>query len=579
MIYRDLNASVDARVEDLLSRMTLEEKAGQMFHTILLLGEDGELFEGGESPFGFGAASTEDLVSGKLMTHFNILHAAPPAAMARWYNKLQELAARNRLGIPVTISSDPRHSFTDNPATALLSGPFSQWPEFLGMAATRDTELVRAFADIVRQEYLAVGIRVALHPMADLATEPRWGRAVGTFGESAELARDMVEAYVRGLQGDELGSHSVAAMTKHFPGGGPQKDGEDPHFPYGREQVYPGGRFDYHLIPFEGAFAAGTSQIMPYYGMPIGTEYEEVAFGFNRGVITSLLRERFGFDGIVCTDWGLLNDTELGGATMAARAWGVEDLSPRERALKALDAGVDQFGGESCPELIVELVKDGAVSEQRVDASVRRLLREKFRLGLFDAAPLDPDAAVATVGRADFRETGMEAQRRSLTLLKNDGVLPLKAGTRIYTEGIALDGFAAADSPADADVAVLHLSAPFEQRNGDFIESFFHAGDLAFPQDEIDRITAIAAQTPTVIVIHLDRPAVLPEIDAAASAVLAEYGASAAAIADVLSGERNPSGRLPFDLPSSMAAVEASRPDVPHDTDAPLYGFGHGLSY
>ncbi|KAB2390388.1 glycoside hydrolase family 3 C-terminal domain-containing protein [Actinomadura montaniterrae] len=159
----------------------------------------------------------------------------------------------------------------------------------------------------------------------------------------------------------------------------------------------------------------------------------------------------------------------------------------------------------------------------------------------------------------------MEAQRRSLTLLKNDGILPLKPGTRVYTEGIDLDGFPAAGSPADADVAVLHLSAPFEQRNGDFIESFFHAGDLAFPQDEIDRITAIAARTPTVIVIHLGRPAVMPEINAAASAVLA--------------GVRNPSGKLPFDLPSSMAAVRASRPDVPHDTAAPLYGFGHGLTY
>ncbi|GAB2856226.1 glycoside hydrolase family 3 N-terminal domain-containing protein [Actinocorallia aurea] len=577
MTYRDPAAPIDARVEDLLSRMTLEEKAGQMFHTILLMGPDGELWEG-ESPF--GALSTDAFVSGRLMTHFNVLQVASPAKMAGWHNRLQELASRTRLGIPVTISSDPRHSFTDNPATALFSGAFSQWPEFLGMAATRDAELVRAWADIVRQEYLAVGIRVALHPMADLATEPRWARAVGTFGESAELAAELVAAYIRGLQGDELGPHSVAAMTKHFPGGGPQKDGEDPHFPYGREQVYPGGRFDHHLIPFEAAFAAGTSQIMPYYGMPVGTELEEVAFGFNRGVITSLLREKYGFDGIVCTDWGLLNDMEIGETTEVARAWGVEDLTPRERARKALDAGVDQFGGEACPELIVSLVRDGDITEERIDTSVRRLLREKFRLGLFDAAPLDPEKAAATVGRADFRAAGRKAQRRSITLLKNDGVLPLRPGARVYTEGIDLGAaFPAASSPDEADAAVLHLTAPYEARSGNFLEALFHAGDLSFPQEEIQRVTAIASRVPTVIVIHLDRPAVMPEIDAAASAVLGEYGADDEALAAVLTGAHQPEGRLPFDLPSSMAAVKAGRPDVPHDTADPLYRFGHGLTY
>ena len=148
---------------------------------------------------------------------------------------------------------------------------FSQWPEPIGLAATGDAALVQQFGDIARQEYLAVGIRVALHPMADLATEPRWARINGTFGEDAELASRMVSAYIRGFQGEKLGPHSVACMTKHFPGGGPQKDGEDPHFSYGKDQVYPGNNFDYHLIPFEAAFQAGTAQIMPYYGMPVGT--------------------------------------------------------------------------------------------------------------------------------------------------------------------------------------------------------------------------------------------------------------------------------------------------------------------
>ena len=215
-----------------------------------------------------------------------------------------------------------------------LAGSFSQWPEPIGLAAIGDVELVASFADIARHEYTAVGLRVALHPQVDLATEPRWARQVASFGEDADLSGRLASAYIRGFQRDELGPESVATMTKHFPGGGPQKDGEDPHFAYGREQVYPGGMFDLHLKPFEAALAAGTSQIMPYYGMPVGTQYEEVGFGFNRSVITGLLRERYGFDGIVCTDWGLITDHEIAGAPFPARAWGAEHLSLRERMIK-----------------------------------------------------------------------------------------------------------------------------------------------------------------------------------------------------------------------------------------------------
>ena len=198
-----------------------------------------------------------------------------------------------------------------------------------GPGRHRRPALVEQFGDIARQEYLAVGIRVALHPMADLATEPRWARINGTFGEDAALSARMTAAYIRGFQGEALGPHSVACMTKHFPGGGPQKDGEDPHFPYGREQVYPGDNFDYHLIPFEAAFAAGTAQIMPYYGMPVGhAASKQVGFGFNKDVITGLLREKYGFDGVVCTDWGLLTDSQIGGQLVAGARLGRRTPEP-----------------------------------------------------------------------------------------------------------------------------------------------------------------------------------------------------------------------------------------------------------
>jgi beta-glucosidase len=587
--YREADRPVAERVEILLAQMTLEEKAGLFFHTMIAPREGGTL--AGANPV-FGLPSTDELVLGRQMTHFNVLGAAPSAReLAEWHNRLQELAASTRLGIPVTLSTDPRHSFTDNPGAALMAGPFSQWPEPIGLAATRDEALIESFADVARREYTAVGLRVALHPQIDLATEPRWARQVGTFGEDVELTGRLAAAYIRGFQGETLGPGSVATMTKHFPGGGPQKDGEDAHFAYGREQVYPGGKFELHLAPFAKALEAGTSQIMPYYGMPVGTELEEVGFGFNKAVLTGLLRERFGFDGVVCTDWGLISDAEIMGQPFPARAWGVENLTPRERMRKILDAGADQFGGESVTELLVELVRSGEVTEERLDVSARRLLREKFVLGLFDQPYVDVEAAERVVGAPEFRAAGDAAQRRSLTLLTNgsgpaDGadapVLPFRRGLRLYVEGI--DAAAAAaygtvvDDPAEADVAVLRLQAPYETRETTF-ENFFHAGSLEFSDETLEHVRTVAAAVPTVVDVFLDRPAILAPVVDAAAAVVANFGASAAALLDVLVGDAEPQGALPFDVPRSMAAVEASRPDVPFDTADPLFRFGHGLVY
>ncbi|PCE13420.1 beta-glucosidase [Microbacterium sp. SZ1] len=573
--WLDRSLTTDERVQLLLDEMTIEEKAGLFFHTMIAIGDLDE-----ENPV-FGMPSARELVAGKHITHFNLLGAAPTGReIAAWHNELQRLAASTRLGIPVTLSTDPRHSFSENPGASILAGPFSQWPETLGLAATRDPALVERFADIARREYTAVGLRVALHPQVDLATEPRWARQTATFGEDADLAGILGAAYIRGFQGPTFGRGSVSTMTKHFPGGGPQKDGEDPHFPYGREQVYPGGQFELHLKPFEDALAAGTRQMMPYYGMPVGTDYEEVGFGFNRSVITGLLRERFGFDGLVCTDWGLISDAEIFGQPFPARAWGVEHLSPRERMRKVLDAGADQFGGEDCAELLLALVAEGSVSEERLDASARRILREKFELGLFDDPFVDEDAADAVVGAPEFRAAGEEAQRASITVLTNDGILPFRRGLRLYVEGIDAAVAAAygevVDSPGDADLAIVRLQAPFEQRETMF-ENFFHAGSLEFPVEVIDHVERISAVVPTVVDVLADRPAILEPVTVRATAVTVNWGASGDALLDVLSGASPSRGRLPFDLPRSMAAIEASRPDVPFDTADPLFRFGHGL--
>ncbi|MFC7487427.1 glycoside hydrolase family 3 protein [Knoellia sp. CPCC 206453] len=597
--YRDLNGNgvmdpfedprldVDTRVEDLLSRMSLPEKVGLMFHTVIEAGEDGRVLE---NPGRISKSGTREVVLGKHLTHFNVHALGEPRLAARWHNELQAVAEKSPHGIPVTVSTDPRHAFLENVGTSFAAKGFSQWPESLGLAALRDPALVEQFADTAREEYVAVGIRAALHPTVDLATEPRWARQPQTFGQDPALVTELGVAYLRGFQGDTLGPDSVACTAKHFPGGGPQKDGEDAHFPYGREQAYEGGRFDDHMEPFPPLLEAGVAAVMPYYGMPIGLTIdgeaiEEVGFGYNEQIVTGLLREQLGYDGVVLTDWELVNDNHVGDQVLPARAWGVEHLTPIERMERILRAGADQFGGEECVELLLELVADGRVSEDRIDASARRLLAVKFRLGLFDNPYVDEDAAAVTVGREDFRTAGYAAQARSVTVLQNAvagsaPALPLTGTRKVYAENFSDEAVATlgdrVGSPADAEVAIVRLTAPFDARDDLFLEAWFHQGSLDFPPGLVSRLGAIAATCPLVLDVVLDRPAVLTPLLPFASAVVASYGTNDAALADALAGRIAPVGRLPFDLPRSMEQVRKHPSDVPGFGD-PLFPFGFGL--
>jgi len=586
--YEDPRLDVEARVDDLVGRLSLEEKVGLMFHTVIEAGADGTVIEGAGA---ISKSATSVVVLEKHLTHFNVHALDDPRMAALWHNALQALAERTPHGIPVTISTDPRHAFIENAGVSFTAKSFSQWPEPLGLAALRDPELVREFADIARQEYVAVGIRAALHPTLDLATEPRWARQAGTFGQDAELVTELGTAYLEGFQQKVLGPDSVACTSKHFPGGGPQKDGEDAHFPYGREQVYPGGRFAEHLEPFPAVIEAGTAAVMPYYGMPVGLEVdgvaiEEVGFGYNAQVVTGMLREQLGYDGVVLTDWELVNDNHVGDQVLPARAWGVENLDPHQRMERIIAAGADQFGGEECVDVLLDLVAQGRVSEARIDESARRLLAVKFRLGLFDDPFVDADAASRTVGRDDFRAAGYEAQARSVTVLTNgstdDGpALPLASGLRIYAENVSREAVARhgipVDRPEDADVALVRLMAPFEPRSDLFLESWFHQGSLDYPPGLVVRLQRIAAQCRLVVDVVLDRPAVLTPVLPVADAVVGSYGTSDDALLDALTGSIPPRGRLPFDLPRSMDQVRAHPEDVP-GYDDPLFAFGHGLT-
>jgi beta-glucosidase len=585
-VYEDRRQPIAARVDDLLKQMTPDEKAGMLFINGARVNDDGTIIDKPAKGLFAFAPNALNLVRGKKMTHFNLWAVPSPATLAKWYNTMQRyMQDSTRLGIPMTIASDPRNHFNNN-IFALTANSFSQWCEPLGFGAIGDSSLTRRFADISRREYLAVGIREALHPQIDLATEPRWPRISGTFGEDANLTARMARAYILGYQGDKLDSNSVATMTKHFPGGGPQKEGLDPHFPFQKGQVYPGKNFKYHLIPFEAAIAVHTAAIMPYYGVPMGQTSENVGMSYNRDIITGLLRNTCHYDGVVCTDWGLVTDANVGGTVWPARAWGVESLSREDRVKKILDAGVDQFGGENCPELVLQLLKEGKISQARIDTSVRRLLTQKFDLGLFDNPYVDESRVGDILGNPTFAAEAEASQRRAMTLLKNDGkVLPLATDKyNIYVKNVdpkvASRYGTVVDDPKKADFAILRLKTPFIPVNSPIMMShMFHHGDLDFKGKQKDSILDLLRTVPTIVDIYLDRPAVIPEINAKAKALLADFGASDAAVLDIIFGKAKPGGHLPIELPSSMDAVRAQKEDVPYDSKAPLYKFGYGLSY
>ncbi|MFN2304406.1 MAG: glycoside hydrolase family 3 protein [Anaerolineales bacterium] len=583
-VYEDPRQPIPERVEDLLSQMTLEEKAGSMFINGTGVNEDASIEPKIDPNEAMWLMSAKAQMEVHQMNHFNIWDIPGAVILARWVNNLQQFAESTRLGIPISIASDPRNHFS-RAIYEMQAEDYSQWCQPLGLAAIGDEAFVRQFADIVRQEYLATGIRMALHPQIDLATEPRWPRINGTFGADAYLSARMAKAYIRGFQGDALGPESVACMTKHFPGGGPQKEGLDPHFPFQKGQVYPGNNFDYHLIPFEAAFEANTAAIMPYYGVPMDQTDENVAMSYNKAIITGLLRQKYGFDRVVCTDWGLVTDLVTPKFTWPARAWGVEHLSEVERVRKIIEAGVDQFGGESCPVYVIQLVRQGDISEARIDQSVRRILTLKFRLGLFDNPFVDLDQTSKVIGNPQSLAAGLTAQSKAMTLLKNnEQVLPLRTGFKVYVKNLDPDLASqyaeVVQTPQEADLILLRLSTPWVPVETDIpFAQGFHHGDLDFKGEEKAAILALLETKPTIVVIELDRPVVFPEINAAAMAVLADFGATDKAVLDVIFGKIAPQGRLPFELPSSMEAVRKQRSDLPFDSDNPLYPFGFGLSY
>ena len=597
--YEDWRRSPDVRSADLVSRMTLEEKAGAVMH-----GNFPEIAtERGMSSLGYDAEPLRALVQSKKITSFLTRLAVPPARMAEQNNAAQELAEGGRLGIPLTVSTDPRHHFLYITGQGSNGAGYSRWPESMGFAALGDVSLVRQFGDIARREYRATGIHQALSPQVDLYTEPRWARGYGGFGSNPQVSRAMASAYVEGFQGGRggIGHDSVLATIKHWVAYGATVNGLDAHNAYGHISRVNARTFKLQIEPFLGGFDAGVGAVMPTYSVVDGARVngkpvEQVGAGFNRQLLTDLLRGRYRFKGIILSDWSITNDCLQRCMAPSAEApqgraelgmpWGVEGLTRMQRFAMGMNAGIDQFGGVAEPELIVEAVHKGMLSEARLNQSVVRLMTVKFQMGLFENPFVDARDTAKTVNPPEVAALALKAQAEAQVLLKDPHqLLPLKPGTRVFARGISAEailsvGLVPVTNPAQAQVALVRISAPFERLHPyHFFGSRQHEGRLDFRAGDPDLVSVqeLGARVPVIAALFLDRPAVLGGMDMAASTILANFGVSDEALLASVTGRIPPKGKLPFELPSSMAAVEAQDPALPDDSLSPLYRYGAGI--
>jgi len=588
--YEDWRLSPELRSADLAARMSLAEKAGTMLHGTLLM--EGDQTAGLVDRGSYDLESAREMIlTHHVTTAISRLRFAEPSDIAIQHNGLQEIAELGRLGIPLTISTDPRNHLE---AEGFEATPgISLWPAPIGFGAIGDVDLMRQFGDTIRREYRALGVHMALSPQADLATEPRWGRIAGTFGEDPIKVLYLVRTYIEGSQGGSEGltRDGVITIVKHWAGyGAAIEKGLDGHYPYGRWSGFPGGAFEQHLVPYEGAFAVKVAGVMPTYTILRDLVYngrpmEPVGGAFNNYLLTDMLRKQFDFEGMILSDFLVTGDAR----TSYDMAWGMETATKLNRYVKGVQAGIDQFGGVEEPEHLIEAVESGLLDERQLDASVQRILVDKFRIGLFENPYVSPKAAEITVRNPEAHAAAKAAQQHSLILLKNEtSVLPLQAAAkektserRFYLLGIdttiaEAKGLTVVTNAAQADLVIARLTTPNEGPKR------LPEGNLAFKpgQKDFDAVVSLAASgLPVIATVYLDRPAVMTALLPHVQGLLGNFGITDEALIEVVLGEADPRGRLPFELPSSMAAVEAQKSDLPHDSENPLFPIGFGLRY
>ena len=439
--YEDWRLTPEQRAHDLAQQITIQQIAGLMLYSPHVVVND--------------SLPSPQIVSCLLqdqMRHILVTKVKNAYTAALWHNNLQAIAEAQPFGIPTNNSSDPRnYTEADGEFNAGSGGDISQWPREIGLAATFDMDIIRRHAEIASIEYRALGITTTLSPQIDLSTDPRWRRFYGTFSEDADLCTDIARVYTDAFQTTPgspsgWGNQSVNCMAKHWPGGGTGEAGRDAHYCFGQYGVYPGNNFQQHLLPFtQGALrldgpTTSASAIMPYYTISYGIDPsgENVANGFSRYIINDLLREKYGFNGVVCTDWVITADNPRV-ETMNGKPWGVEHLSVEERHFQAIYAGCDQFGGNNDPLPILAAYqiwcqrfgKESA--EQRFRTSAERLLLNFFRVGVFENPYVDPMRAAEVVGCEEYVAEGYDAQLKSIVMLKNhQQVMPIAKGAKVY---------------------------------------------------------------------------------------------------------------------------------------------------
>jgi beta-glucosidase len=519
--YEDWRLPADVRAKDLASKMSVEQIAGLMLYSRHqpIPNPPGGPFAGtyNEKPFDQSGAKASNLTDQqkKFLTNDNLRHVLITSVKsadvaAEWNNNMQSLVEGIGLGIPANNSSDPRHGTIANAEfNAGAGGSISMWPGSLGLAATFDPAIVKNFGHIAAIEYRALGITTALSPQVDIATEPRWNRVSGTFGEDPKLAADMARAYIDGFQtstGDKeiangWGYNSVNAMVKHWPGGGSGEGGRDAHYGYGKYAVYPGKNFTQHFTPFtDGAFKLNgktgmAAAVMPYYTISYNQDvknHENVANNYNSYIINDLLRKKYKYDGVVCTDWLVTGDETAVDVFLTGKSWGVDKLSIAERHYKVLMSGVDQFGGNNDAAPVIEAYNIGVKEHgekfmrERFEESAVRLLKNIFRTGLFENPYLDPEVSKTIVGNAEYMKAGYDAQLKSMVLLKNKKmILPLQKNKTVYVPkkftpagrnflgmetpekldypvnmNIVKKYFNVTDNPDEADYALVFINSP-----------------------------------------------------------------------------------------------------------------------
>ena len=350
-----------------------------------------------------------------------------------------------------------------------------------------------------------------------------------------------------------------------------------------------------NLIPFKAAIDAGTSAIMPYYSYPVNTEYPELGYAFNKEVLQGLLREQLGFKGIINSDTGPID----------MMPWGVEELSVIERYKLAIEAGINIFSGTADPTQLIETLKKHPELMPQVDVSVKLLLEEKFKLGLFENPYADAAVAIQTAGKKAFQDRADEAMRKSIVLLRNESVgdktiLPLGSGTKVYfeilsdsstTEGptvykseVSNENIQLVDTPDEADIVLLWLipkGRSLFQSDGSPIHI-----NLSSNKINTDYVNSLSKEKNTILVVNYTNPWAIDEVYNEATtnikSVLATFGTTPEAILDIVSGQFKPTAKMPFSTPVSDAKAQHQKSDLPGYMEGPdyaLFHFDEGLTF